>query len=172
MHDTIINFGELLNQAIYTLGEQNCASADLCLGMGSSMRVQTLPEQCAINGGRFVIVNLQATPLDHLATLIIRAKCDDVMVMLMQKLGYQIPQWQMKKRVEVSLIDDGTKVQLRGVDETRNNFHLFKQIKVAGTARGETVASTKKVYPAASGPNTKQPYKFALPAVDARTEAF
>ena len=81
LKDTIINFGELLNQAIYTLGEQNCASADLCLGMGSSMRVQTLPEQCALNGGRFVIVNLQATPLDHLATLIIRAKCDDVMVM-------------------------------------------------------------------------------------------
>ena len=39
LKDTIINFGEYLNQAIYTLGEQNCASADLCLGMGSSMRV-------------------------------------------------------------------------------------------------------------------------------------
>ena len=45
-----------------------------------------------------------------MATLVIHAKCDDVMQMLMQKLGYQIPTWQMKKRLEVSLIDDGAKV--------------------------------------------------------------
>ena len=63
-----------------------------------------------MNGGRLVIVNLQETPLDAMATLVIHAKCDDVMQMLMQKLGYQIPTWQMKKRLEVSLIDDGAKV--------------------------------------------------------------
>ena len=48
------------------------------------------------------------------------------MEMLMRKLNYQIPRWQMKKRFEVSLIDNGSKVQLRGVDETRNDYHLFK----------------------------------------------
>ena len=40
-----------------------------------------------------MIVNLQTTPLDNLATLVIHAKCDDVIEMLMQKLGYQIPAW-------------------------------------------------------------------------------
>ena len=45
-----------------------------------------------------------------MATLVIHAKCDDVMEKLMQKLGYQIPTWQMKKRLEVSLIDDGAKI--------------------------------------------------------------
>jgi len=69
--------------------------------MGSSMRVSTMPEETAKNGGRLVIINLQATPLDSLATLIIHAKCDDVMEMLMQKLSYQIPKWQMKKWLEV-----------------------------------------------------------------------
>ena len=43
---------------------------------------------------------------------------------------------------------------------------------MAGTTRAETIATTKKVYPAASGPNTKQPYKFTLPAENARTETF
>ena len=54
------------------------------------------------------------------------------MVLLMQKLGYQIPAWQMKKRLEVSIVDDGTKVQLRGVDETRQPFHLYQSITVDG----------------------------------------
>ena len=78
----------------------------------------------------------------------------------------------MKKRFEVSLIDNGSKVQLRGVDETRNDFHLFKQVKVTGTTQDETAATTTKVYPAESGPNAEQPYKFALPAANARTDAF
>ena len=73
-----------------------------------------------------MIINLQSTPLDNLATLVIHAKCDDVMEMLMQKLSYSIPTWQLKKRLEVSLTDDGSKLQLRGVDDTRLPFHLFK----------------------------------------------
>lgn len=39
LKDTIINFGENLSPAILELGEQNCAAADLCLAMGSSLRV-------------------------------------------------------------------------------------------------------------------------------------
>lgn len=81
--------------------------------MGSSLRVSpanSFPQQCAVNGGRLVIVNLQTTPLDNLATLVIHAKCDDVMTLLMQKLSYQIPAWQIKKRLEVSLIEEGAKV--------------------------------------------------------------
>ena len=77
------------------------------------------------------------------------------MEMLMRKLNYQIPRWQMKKRFEVSLIDNGSKVQMRGVDETRNDFHLFKQVKVTGTTQDETAATTTKVYPAESGPNAE-----------------
>ena len=41
-----------------------------------------------------------------------------------------------------------------------------------GTSANETLANTKKVFPAATGPNAKQPYKFTLPAADARTETF
>ena len=54
------------------------------------------------------------------------------MKLLMQKLGYQIPTWQMKKRIEVSLADENKKILIRGVDEARKPFHLFKTIKVAG----------------------------------------
>ena len=38
-------------------------------------------------GGKLIIVNLQATPLDGDAALLIRAKCDDVMRLLLEKLA-------------------------------------------------------------------------------------
>ena len=146
LKDTIINFGENLNPAILELGEQNCAHADLCLAMGSSLRVSPangMPAACAQNGGRLVICNLQKTPLDHLATLVIHAKCDDIMKGLMEKLAYQIPVWQMKKRLEVSLVQDGSKVQFRGVDDTRQPFTLFKKVEVTGIAAKKSWPSTQ-----------------------------
>jgi len=128
LKDTIINFNENLNEVILTLGQQNCESADLCLAMGSSLRVSpacSMPLACAERGGNLVIVNLQKTPIDDAATMVIHAKCDDVMKMLIAKMGYQIPVWQMKKRLEVSLVEAGSKISLRGVDELRQPFHLF-----------------------------------------------
>ena len=44
----------------------------------------------------YVIVNLQETPYDDNATLVIRAKVDDVMERLMIKLGYGIG-WDVDK---------------------------------------------------------------------------
>ena len=46
---------------------------------------------------RPVIVNLQRTPLDPLAKLLIHAKCDDVSRLLMTKLGLPIPQFTLKR---------------------------------------------------------------------------
>lgn len=46
---------------------------------------------------RLVIVNLQCTPLDALAKLIIHAKTDDVSRLLMAKLGLQIPEFKLKR---------------------------------------------------------------------------
>ena len=67
LKDTIINFGENLNDNILALGEQHGASADLCVCMGSSLRVSPandMPAATARNGGNLVIINLQSTPLD------------------------------------------------------------------------------------------------------------
>ena len=110
LKDTIINFGEDLHPAVLELGRANSECADVCLAMGSSLRVSPandMPKSCARNGGRLVICNLQKTPIDNLATLVIHAKCDDMMILLMKKLGYQIPKWQIKKRLEVTLKDEG-----------------------------------------------------------------
>ena len=68
----------------------------------------------------------------------------------------------MKKRLEVSLVEQGAKVQLRGVDENRQPFHLFRQMKV------QQLAAADKVFP--SQVQAKQPYKMTIP--EQRPEAF
>merc|ERR1712060_284674 len=79
------------------------------------------------------------------------------MKLLMQKLGYQIPAWQIKKRAEINLIEDNTKIQVRGVDPERQPFHLFEKISVSGFPQ-----TAPKVFP--SEVQKKQPYKYTLPS--------
>lgn len=72
------------------LAAENSAKADLHLAMGSSLTVTPacdMPRKTAKKGGKLVIVNLQKTPLDHLATLRIFQKTDVVMKEIMKRLG-------------------------------------------------------------------------------------
>ena len=90
--------------------------ADLCLSCGSSLTVTPAADiptvlyheqlgMClyralqlvATNHGDLVIVNLQRTPLDRLASLRIYAKCDDVSRLLAEKLSLQIPSFQLHR---------------------------------------------------------------------------
>lgn len=132
MIDTIINFGENLNKDILDAGFQNGAMSDLCVAMGSSLRVTPaadMPLECARNGGNLVICNLQKTKLDQYATLCIHAKCDDIMQLLMKKLGYAIPEWRKKVRMTLRHKDNGL-VQINSVDSNGAPYQIFKKIDV------------------------------------------
>jgi len=64
------------------------------LAMGSSLRVNPaagMALETANAGGNLVIVNLQKTPLDDAATMIIHARIDELMEKLMGELNIQIP---------------------------------------------------------------------------------
>jgi NAD-dependent SIR2 family protein deacetylase len=70
--------------------EQNTKQCDLMLVLGSSLTVSPachMPEKVGKKGKKLVICNLQKTPLDELATIRIFAKCDDLMKLVMKKLG-------------------------------------------------------------------------------------
>jgi NAD-dependent SIR2 family protein deacetylase len=70
--------------------------ADLMLCMGSSLRVTPaadIPCETVEHGGQLVIINLQKTPLDKMAKLVIHAKIDDVVEILMEKLKLGIPKF-------------------------------------------------------------------------------
>jgi len=80
------------------LGFAHSAEADLHLAIGSSLRVSPandMPRLTAEKGGKLVIVNLQKTPLDYAASLVIHGKCDDVLRLVMKKLQLEIPEWRL-----------------------------------------------------------------------------
>ena len=60
-----------------------------------------MPEQVAKQGNNLVIVNLQPTPLDDMATLRINGMCDKVIEILMKKLDIVIPEFALERRVAI-----------------------------------------------------------------------
>ncbi|CAG9327387.1 unnamed protein product [Blepharisma stoltei] len=138
LKDTIINFGENLEEDIIDRGFRNGAEADLCLAMGSSLRVTPaadIPKNVSKHG-RLVIVNLQKTPLDGRAALQIHAFCDTVMQLLMEKLGLEIPSFKLVRRLKISRGKEVVKGNLKdflyfqGVDSNNAPYTLFPMIQV------------------------------------------
>lgn len=57
---------------------------------------------CTPAGGKLVIINLQKTPKDRKADLVIHAKCDDIMQQIMTRLELPIPPYKRQDSVVVS----------------------------------------------------------------------
>mmetsp|Transcript_37181 Transcript_37181/g.90187 ORF Transcript_37181/g.90187 Transcript_37181/m.90187 type:complete len:367 (+) Transcript_37181:455-1555(+) len=89
LHDMLLDW----NDSVLDIdrSESECEQADLVLCLGTSLRIDPVGS-LPLKGKKFVIVNLQATPHDEHATLIIRGLVDDVMNGLMLGLGY-LPNW-------------------------------------------------------------------------------
>jgi len=68
----VIFFGETLDQNMLRRAQKDFSEADLTLVLGSSLTVQpaaSLPLLTIKNNNKLVIINNQATPYDHFATL-------------------------------------------------------------------------------------------------------
>lgn len=123
--DNIINFGEHLDQAVLAKAFDFSSKADLCLAMGSSLRVtpaSSIAKRVAKNKQRLVIVNLQKTPLDKYAKLVIHAFCDVVMERLMEKLRLQIPQFKLVRYVKINYVSGMLAVKDIEIDESPFSF--------------------------------------------------
>lgn len=131
LKDTIINFKESLPEEELDNAFNHATCADLCLAMGSSLRVTPaadVPKEVFDHGGKLVIVNLQKTPLDPYAAIKINAKCDDVMIKLFQKLCMDIPKWKIIRHCEV--LKKGDTLRVNGRDENHNYYSLFPKVDV------------------------------------------
>lgn len=77
-----ISFGQSMPEEPMRRAQQETLAADLFLVLGSSLAVQpaaSFPELAKRAGARLVIVNLQATPLDGIADLVIRGGIAEVL---------------------------------------------------------------------------------------------
>ncbi|WVZ84029.1 hypothetical protein U9M48_031110 [Paspalum notatum var. saurae] len=86
--------------------KEHCRSADLVLCLGTSLQITpacNMPLMSIKNGGRVAIVNLQATPKDKKASLVIHGLVDKVIAGVMSKLNLRIPPYIRTDFVQITL---------------------------------------------------------------------
>ncbi|MCG3109489.1 NAD-dependent protein deacetylase [Metallosphaera sp. J1] len=74
----------LFDEPVHRIGEALTIAqeSDLVLVVGSSLTVypaNLIPQVVKENGGRLVIINMEETPLDHVADLVIRERVEEVL---------------------------------------------------------------------------------------------
>jgi mono-ADP-ribosyltransferase sirtuin 6 len=106
LKDTLLDWESDLPEVDWAKAQEECHNADLIICLGTSLRIEPAASLCTFarpdlsattreektrNEKKlgYVIVNLQKTPYDDQATLVVRGKVDDVMEGLMQRLGYE-----------------------------------------------------------------------------------
>jgi mono-ADP-ribosyltransferase sirtuin 6 len=78
LHDSLLDWEDPLPEDDFDRAEQEVDRADLILCLGTSLRIQPVGS-LPLRAKQFVIVNLQVTPIDTDAAMVIRAPVDKVM---------------------------------------------------------------------------------------------
>lgn len=89
LRDTILDWEDSLPEDDWEHAQNQCASSDLVLVLGSSLRIEPVAS-LPILAKKFVIVNKQETPYDDRAALLIRANVDQVSQQLLENLDIQL----------------------------------------------------------------------------------
>ncbi|XP_062078869.1 NAD-dependent protein deacetylase SRT1 [Humulus lupulus] len=94
LKDTVLDWEDALPTKEMNLSEKHCRMADVVLCLGTSLQITpacNLPLKSLRGGGKIVIVNLQKTPKDKKASLVIHGFVDKVVSGAMKFLNRQIP---------------------------------------------------------------------------------
>ncbi|CAK9148870.1 unnamed protein product [Ilex paraguariensis] len=94
LKDTVLDWEDALPQKEINPAERQCRMADVVLCLGTSLQITpacNLPLKSLRGGGRIVIVNLQKTPKDKKASLVIHGPVDKVVAGVMDLLNLGIP---------------------------------------------------------------------------------
>ncbi|KAK4355165.1 hypothetical protein RND71_024136 [Anisodus tanguticus] len=94
LKDTVLDWEDALPPKEMNPAERHCKMADVVLCLGTSLQITpacNLPLKSLKGGGKIVIVNLQKTPKDKKASLLIHGLVDKVIAGVMEFLSLQIP---------------------------------------------------------------------------------
>lgn len=127
--DCIVHFGDSIDRNLLKTCAEQAQSADLCLALGSSLRVRpaALFPALVAEKGKLVVVNLQRTPFDDVA-LKINSFCDEVMRIVMQELGIDVKEFTVRKRIVVGTGDEG-KVWVKSLDFWGKENYAIRSVK-------------------------------------------
>ncbi|XP_062184480.1 NAD-dependent protein deacetylase SRT1 isoform X1 [Phragmites australis] len=106
LKDTVLDWEDALPPDEMNSAKEHCRTADLVLCLGTSLQITpacNMPLLSMKNGGRVAIVNLQATPKDKRASLVIHGLVDKVIAGVMSMLNLRIPPYIRTDFVQLSL---------------------------------------------------------------------
>ncbi|EWY81542.1 hypothetical protein FOYG_15775 [Fusarium oxysporum NRRL 32931] len=165
--DTIINFGEFLPEEPLKVARSHAKKADLCIALGSSLSVPPasgIPETCGKSRkSKLIICNLQETFMEGIADMHIWAESDVLMTRVMNRLGYTIPSFILKRRLVLKIERDSHARQvivLTGVDDDGTPVTYLQSVKLEDSRR--IVRSEPFSFVFREGLNTGAEVKFAL----------
>jgi mono-ADP-ribosyltransferase sirtuin 6 len=87
LRDTLLDWDDPLPRFDLERAEWHCQNAELVITLGTSLRIHPAAD-LPLLASKMVIVNLQETPVNAKAELVIRERVDKVMADLMDLLGY------------------------------------------------------------------------------------
>lgn len=105
LKDHVLDWEDALPEDELEASEKASAEADLAICLGTSLQITPacdIPLKTVKTGGKLVIVNLQKTPKDKKASLVIHARCDEVMQQLMSRMQLPIPSYNRQDSVLVT----------------------------------------------------------------------
>lgn len=94
LKDQVLDWEDALPEEQLQAAEDHANTADLVLCLGTSLQIRpicNLPLNTKRHGGKVVIVNLQKTPKNKSADVVIHARCDAVFERVMHHMGRSIP---------------------------------------------------------------------------------
>nr|B8ARK7.2 RecName: Full=NAD-dependent protein deacetylase SRT1; AltName: Full=Regulatory protein SIR2 homolog 1; AltName: Full=SIR2-like protein 1; Short=OsSIRT1 [Oryza sativa Indica Group] len=106
LKDTVLDWEDALPPEEMDAAKEQCQTADLVLCLGTSLQITpacNMPLLSLKNGGRVAIVNLQATPKDKKASLVIHGLVDKVIAGVMYMMNLRIPPYIRTDFVQISL---------------------------------------------------------------------
>ncbi|KAB1215098.1 NAD-dependent protein deacetylase SRT1 [Morella rubra] len=121
LKDTVLDWEDALPSKEMDPAEKHCKMADVVLCLGTSLQITpacNLPLKSLRGGGKIVIVNLQKTPKDKKASLVIHGPVDKVIAGVMDELNLQIPPFVRIDLLQVIL------VQALSIDKKYVNWTL------------------------------------------------
>uniref|UniRef100_A0A7S4NFL9 protein acetyllysine N-acetyltransferase n=1 Tax=Paramoeba aestuarina TaxID=180227 RepID=A0A7S4NFL9_9EUKA len=141
--NSTIDFGQNLPEVPLAKADQHSRQADLHLVLGSSLTVSpanSFPKKTSKHGD-LVICNLQNTHLDNRCTLRIYARCDTVMKGLMSRLAIPLPQWNLHRKVQVTVKKEESGMRLvcqgaeRGTQGQMIPASIVRQARAVGLGK-------------------------------------
>jgi len=90
LRDNVLDWEQALPETELRAAEAASSQAAVALALGTSLQIVPacdLPLRTVAAGGSLAIVNLQATPKDRAAALVVRGRCDEVMRAVMHGLA-------------------------------------------------------------------------------------